>query len=105
MKGQSILCCMKMCVLILNSELFPSNTLVKMFLFHFSHAGLDVRLLDPPKHVPDSEVLGDYWWHNFPCWEPHAGPESSEEVRLLMIHGTDGSQRERLAPFRLLACS
>lgn len=91
-------------VLIVNSGLyFPAALLLKCdccFLFHFSHAGLDVRLLDPPEHVPDSEVLGDYWRSNFPRWEPHAGPESSEEVRLLMIPGTNGSQREHLAPFR-----
>lgn len=62
-------------------------------LFHFSHAGLDVRLLDPPEHVPDSEVPGGYRRCNFPRWEPHAGPESSEEVRLLMIPRTNGSQR------------
>lgn len=75
-------------------------------LFHFSHAGLDVRLLDPPEHVPDPEVPGDYRRRNFPCRKPHAGPESSEEVRPLMIPGTNGSQRvlnlreEVLAPFR-----
>lgn len=54
------------------------------FLFHFSHAGPDVRLLDPSEHVPDPEVPGDYRRCNFPRREPHAGPESSEEVRLLM---------------------
>lgn len=75
-------------------------------LFHFSHAGLDVRLLDPPEHVPDPEVPGNYRRRNFPCRKPHAGPESSEEVRRLMIPGTNGSQRalnlreEALAPFR-----
>lgn len=60
-------------------------------LFHFSHAWPDVRLLDPPEHVPDSEVPGDYRRCNFPCREPHAGPESSEEVRLPMVPGTNGS--------------
>lgn len=59
-------------------------------LFHFSHAGPHVCLLDPSGHVPDSEVPGDYRWCNFPRWEPHAGPESSEEVRLLMVPGTYG---------------
>lgn len=64
---------------------------VNFWLFHFSHASLDVRLLDPPEHVPDSEVPGDYWWRHFPRREPHAGPESSEEVRLPMVPGTNGS--------------
>lgn len=60
-------------------------------LFHFSLAGPDVCLLDPPEHVPDPEVPGDYWWCNFPRRQPHAGPESSEEVRLPMVPGTNGS--------------
>lgn len=59
------------------------------WLFHFSHSGPDVRLLDPPEHVPDSEVPGNYWRRNFPRREPHAGPESSEEVRLPMVPGTN----------------
>lgn len=61
------------------------------WLFYFSHAGPDVCLLDPPEHVPDSEVSGNYWRCNLPRGEPHASPESSEEVRLLMVPGTNGS--------------
>lgn len=64
----------------------------KLFrLLPFSHAGPDVRLLDPPQHVPDSEVPGDNRRCNFPRREPHAGTESSEEVRLSMVLGTYGS--------------
>lgn len=62
-----------------------------IWLFHFSHAGPDVRLLDPPEHVPDSEVPGNHRRCNFPCRKPHAGPESSEEVRLPNATGTNGS--------------
>lgn len=69
-------------------------------LFHFSHAGPDVRLLDPPEHVPDSEVPGDYRWYNLPRRESHAGPKSSEEVRLLMAEMVP---REALFPERSLA--
>lgn len=50
----------------------------------FSHAGPDVRLLDPPEHVPDSEVPGNHRRLDFPRREPHAGPESRQEVRLLV---------------------
>ena len=73
----------------------PSSCLVRILTltlrFHFSLAGPDVRLLDPPEHVPDPEVPGDYRWRYFPRREPHAGAESSEEVRLLMEPGTDSS--------------
>lgn len=58
---------------------------------YFSHARSDVHLLDPPEHVPDPEVPGNYRRSNFPSWKPHAGPEGSEEVRHLMVPVTNGS--------------
>lgn len=77
----------------------PSSSFVLLLmahltlLFNFSYAGPDVHLLDPPEHVPDPEVPGNYWRCDFPCWEPHAGPESSEEVCPPMVSGTNGSSR------------
>lgn len=62
-------------------------------VFSFSHAWPDVRLLDPPEHVPDSEVPGDCRGCNFPRRKPYAGPESSEEVRVPMVPGTNGVER------------
>lgn len=61
--------------------------------FDCSHVGADVRLLDPPGHVSDSEVPGYYWWCNFSCRKPHAGPESRQEVCPLMTPAANGSSR------------
>lgn len=74
-----------------NKELGCTGINVQLCLFHCSHAGPDVRLLDPPEHVPDSEVPGNHRRSDFPRRKPHAGPESSEEVRLPNVTGTNGS--------------
>lgn len=63
-----------------------------------SHAGLDVHLLDPPGHVPDPEVSGDHRRRDFPRREPHAGPESSEEVRALMTPVTCRGPQRAVGP-------
>lgn len=69
-----------------------------LLLALLSHAGLDVRLLDPPEHVPDPEVSGDHRRRDFPRWEPHAGPESSEEVRALMTTVTCRGPQRAVGP-------
>lgn len=63
-----------------------------------SHAGPDVRLLDPPEHVPDPEVSGDCRRRYFPRWEPHAGPESSQEVCALMTPVTCRGPQRAVGP-------
>lgn len=55
-------------------------SVINIILSRSSPPRPDVRLLDPPQHVPDLEVPGNYWWHNFSSRKPHAGPESSEKV-------------------------
>lgn len=54
----------------------------------FRHAGTDVRLLDSPQHVPDPQVPGHHRQSHLPGWKPHAGPESSQEVWLLLAFAT-----------------
>lgn len=79
---------------ILNSELYCHRNVIESFmLFDCSHVGADVRLLDPPEHVSDPEVPGYYWWCNFSCWKPHAGPKSCQEVCPLMTSAANGSER------------
>lgn len=76
---------------IITKKLYFMLRLTPSLLLPFSLAGPDVRLLDPPEHVPDSEVPGNNRWCNFSRRKPHAGPESSEEVCLPMVLGTNGS--------------
>ena len=45
-----------------------------------SHAGPYVRVLDPPRHVPDPQVPGHHRQSHLPRRQPNAGPESSKEV-------------------------
>lgn len=49
--------------------------------FLLSHVGPHVRLLDPPKHVSDPQVPGHHRRCHLPCWQPHAGTKSCDEVR------------------------